>query len=88
MASNRSMSFHGFQLLLRFDEPLLLPPPLPPLCLREPEKRVDVDSREWGPREELEVEWGGDPFGLSTGVEWNEFVVFSPSWESRDGLWT
>ena len=26
--------------------------------------------------------------GLSTGVEWNELVVFSPSWESLDGLCT
>ena len=77
-------SFHGFQpflcelLLLFLREP----------GLREPEKWVEVDSREWGPREELEWEWGGEPIGLSTGLELKEFVVFSPSWESLDGLCT
>lgn len=57
--------------------------------MREPENRVEADSREWRPREELEWEWGGEPKGLCSGLEWNEFVVFSPSWdESRDGLCT
>jgi hypothetical protein len=56
--------------------------------LKEAEKRVEEDSREWGPREELEWECGGEPMGLSTGVEWNELVVFSPSWESLEGLCT
>lgn len=53
---------------------------------KEPEKRLEEDSREWRPTEEWE--WGGEPMGLSTGVEWKDVVVFSPSWESRDGLCT
>lgn len=53
---------------------------------RDPENLLDDDSREWRPTEEWEC--GGDPTGLSTGVEWNDVAVFSPSWESRDGLCT
>lgn len=43
----------------------------------DPENRVEDEFLECRP---------GDPFGDNTGVEWNELVVFSPSWESRDGL--
>lgn len=39
------------------------------LLLREPENRVEADSREWRPREELEWEWGGEPNGLCSGLE-------------------
>lgn len=54
--------------------------------LREPEKRVEEESREWRPTEEWE--WGGEAVGLRIGVEWKEADVFSPSWESLEGLWT
>ena len=35
-----------------------------------------------------EWEWHGEAMGLSAGVEWTEVAVLSPSWESREGLWT
>ena len=50
---------------------------------------MEEDSRECGPSEELEWEWGGEPNGLCSGLEWKELEVFSPSLdESREGLWT
>lgn len=55
----------------------------PPPGLIDPEKRVEEDSREWWPTEEWE--WGGDPIGLITGVDWDEALVRTPS---CDGLWT
>ena len=51
--------------------------------MRWPEKRLEEESL---PTEEWE--WRGDAMGLSAGVEWTEVAVFSPSWESREGLCT
>ena len=63
--------------------PAALSPALEPDRLGWPEKRLEEESL---PTEEWE--WRGEAMGLSAGVECTEVAVLSPSWESREGLWT